>query len=597
MKSLRAGVTLAACLCSFAFAEDATPIVIGARDAADATEASDIEIKATPGKLAPVKVPTPQPFQPSIRGFKAEPGSVAEAVDSAIETNLATMHIRPEASCDDATFLRRVSLDLIGQIPLPESLGVFLHEGNSQKRASKIKELLQQPEYADHWAAFWSKAWLGQQNEFYARNSAASVRYYLWQQLAEGKSYDQIVKKALTATHNDPAAVSYLAAAFGKGGAVEASSRVARTFLGKRVSCAQCHDHPFDKWTQEDFWAFTSFFSKTNGYNYGDAALNDFDTRLTGMNFDPPEAKLRLPARLLGAEKASFPADPEPAKNGAANGYVAPRPNIDPRGTQGYLYRKTVADWITSPGNEDFDRAAVNRVWAALFGHGLVEPIDDMRPKNMATHPEVLDLLAHDFAVTGRDLKRLLQIIVLTRAYQRSSSGTAVKAERHNAVRYAARAEVRPMTPEMLFGAILKATGGVEKAKKFLDALRTPQSRMYVFNPVPRGGADAQLQEFYGILEQFDIGGGNDDAAGSSQFEGTVKQALMLMNSKFLLREVSDACNHYSEEGMRDPNYLFALTLCRPPSQEEYEAFKSFKGGFADLLWVLLNSAEFVTIH
>jgi hypothetical protein len=268
-------------------------------------------------------------------------------------------------------------------------------------------------------------------------------------------------------------------------------------------------------------------------------------------------------------------------------------------GAMGLAYRKALATWITANDNEKFSQSAVNRLWRQMFGYGLVEPVDDIRPKNAPSHPDVMKILVQDFNASGRDWKRMAQIIANTRAYQRASNGDSSKIDRAKAVRYAARAEVRPMTPEMLFMAILKATGGEEKAKALLAGLRGRDQAMMAggdMNAMNQG----DVGQFYGLMQRFIATSTAEDRAGKLQFEGTVAQALMMMHSGFMNTAIKNGVTRFQNKGQGDMVYIFAAVVGRPPMPAEMGPFSSFnssKGGLEGIMWVLLNSAEFVTIH
>ena len=524
---------------------------------------------------------------------------VAEAVDTIIEKDLQAMELTHEALCDDPAFLRRVTLDITGQIPTAQDINEFLHSPPEKRRAGKIDELIKSPEYSDRWASFWTGVLVGGERQRFQELGINRLRKWLHDHLQNNTPYDAWVEQLLTAygtlpfvgtvpspgdtTPHSPAIV-YLGYHLQQKGLPETMGHVTRTFLGIRMGCAQCHDHPFDKWTQQDFWKLSAFLSFTSGSEYN---LTDSDTRLTGEMYDPPEEWLKFDPTLPGYAKPNFiqikekPAPKRPQKN--YSGYPSEPPRR-PKSGIGLTYRQTLAQWIIDPVSGNLDRQAVNRIWQALFGHGMVEPVDDMRAKNPPTHPDAMELLASDFQASHRDLKRLITIIANTRAYQRSSLGAATGKERLMQVRYAARAEVRPMTPEMLFCAVLKATGGEMKARAFLDGLRHTEQ----YNS--RAGNN-DVTAFYNLLQQFDVGSSAEDAAGSVQFTGTVTLALTMMHSTIIQRLLQ------SSTGSRSPESLFANMLCRAPTKEEQDAAQKLPRGAEDLRWVLINCAEFFTIH
>jgi hypothetical protein len=252
-----------------------------------------------------------------------------------------------------------------------------------------------------------------------------------------------------------------------------------------------------------------------------------------------------------------------------------------------------MAAWITHTDNEWFSQSAVNRIWRNMFGYGLVEPVDDIRPKNPPSHPEVMKILADDFSATGRDMKRLIAIIANTKAYQRASNGSMDKIDRHKSVRYAARAEVRPMTPEQLFASILKATGGEERAKALNSGMRNRDKAMMSGN---MQGMD-EANNYANLLNRFIGTSTAEDRAGKLQFEGTVSQALMMMHSGFMNDAIRNGVARFKKKGQGDMVYIFAATLGRGPTGAETAGFSQFSGGLEGIMWILLNSAEFMTIH
>ncbi len=540
---------------------------------------------------------------PSLARRKRPINEVAAEIDSLIEANLKAMDIEPAPVCDDPTFLRRVSLDLTGQIPSMQDLTRFINTPEQVRRSTKINELLTAPEYADHWASFWTTVLVGRAPGGFSDQAINRLRRWLYEHLKNNTPYDKVVEQLLTASGSvqfagnpfvnagnsiqagkpaDVPAVVYLGHHLQNKGLPETVGHVTRTFLGMRMGCAQCHDHPFDKWTQTDFWKLCAYLSDTNGSDY---SLSDGDQRITYGTFEPPEPGLKFLPMLPGTAMSNFteeeqPKQPQAQKRGGFSKAPASQPAHPLRGA---LYRQELAKWVIDLENSNFDRVAVNRIWKAMLGHGLVEPVDDLREKNPPTHPEVMELLAKDFSVNSRDLRRLISIIASTRAYQRSSFGpTTSGKDRLQAVRYAARADVRPMTPEMMFSAVLKVSGGESKAKTFLNGLNHTDA----YN---RRSGNNDVIEFYGLLQRFPFDGA-DEAAAANQFEGTVTFALTMMHSPLIQRVLrSGSINHSLES-------LFASALCRPPSKMEREAVTKLHSQ-DDLIWVLINSAEFVTMH
>ncbi|HYF52417.1 MAG TPA: DUF1549 domain-containing protein [Planctomycetota bacterium] len=599
---------------------------------------------SAPVEAKPYAPPPKIAFKPSEPGLLVPVKEVAAAIDNAIEIDLAEMGIRPEPLCDDTAFLRRATLDLTGQIPSPEEVIEFFKSPDSNKRAKKVGELLQRAEYADHWATFWNVLLVGRRTRSDADINTPVLRGWLREQFSKNVAYDKMVTELLTATgSNDKSGPANYLTYHLNDTLPNTMAHLSQTFLGARIGCAQCHDHPFDKWTQQDFWGFAAFLANTrsdrreekndpkdkNRVTRAWHVLVDQDNKNGGGRYDPPSGDLKLPPKALdgpvlniaplakndsgGGEKKKRRRDnkpeekpamqkPEEKKDGMmAGGMMGMDGDMamgmagsaaEDAGSRGLAYRRALANWITSPKNEKFSQSVVNRVWRSMFGYGLVEPIDDIRPKNPPSHPAAMDILVQDFNASGRDLKRLMSVIAATKAYQRASVGNSINAERHKAVRYAARAEVRPMTPEMLLTAIVKATGGDEKADALMAGLRARDTAMMEGK---MDNVSDDVRQFGDLMQRFINTSTAEDRAGKLQFEGTVAQALMMMHSNYMTNAVKSGVERFKKKGMGDMVYIFAATLGRPPSNIEAAAFSNQT--LEDIMWVLLNSAEFVTIH
>ncbi|MEI6234083.1 MAG: DUF1549 domain-containing protein [Planctomycetota bacterium] len=632
------------------------------------------------------KAPDKIAFRPSDFGSLTPTKDVAAAIDNVIEISLAEQGIRPEPLCDDTAFLRRVHLDVTGEIPTPENVLRFYGESGSTKRARVIDELLKTPEYADHWATFWSVLLVGRKTREEPDVKPHFFRSWMRESLARNDGFDKIVNSILTAggENDKDGPTSYLT--FHMNDTLPITvGHVSQTFLGARIACAQCHDHPFDKWTQQDFWGFCAFLANTRSerkelredpkdpmkITRSWHVLVDTDAKNGGAKYDPPQPELKLPPKVLDGPvfQTSMAAKPSEGKGGKKNKGMAPESpksdkgmadmamgdkemamgdkkmtdktaadksktvavtskdknakdkpaekKMDPKmaaemsmmmtmddaavmnsaagsaGTAGAAYRKAFAAWITSPKNEKFNQSAVNRIWRNMFGYGLVEPVDDIRPKNPPVYPEVMKILADDFNASGHDLQRLIAVIANTRAYQRSSIGTQQKVDRVKQVRAFARAEVRPMTPEELFMAIIKATGGEEKSRAIGDGIRKRDANSGYGGNMGMGMGGGELGEMTTLMNRFIGTSTAEDRAGKLQFEGTVAQALMMMHSNFMLGYIKQGVKRFKG----DMTWLFATTLGRPPTPEEANAFRTMESDPEGMLWVLMNSSEFVTIH
>jgi hypothetical protein len=501
----------------------------------------------------------------------ADPRELARNIDRRIEERLAAEHVRPAARADDAEFLRRVSLDLIGRIPTAAEVRGFLADSRADKRARTIDRLLADRQHAQHFARTW-RALLLPEAEIDPRIAYFQPGFEAW--LAERRQanagFDAIVRELLTVPIprpdqspqfvlrdlRRPNPIAFLAVKQIEPAKIATSC--VRIFLGVRMECAQCHDHPFDHWTQRQFWSQAAFFAGIE--RRGRGAFAPMVEVVDRQSIRMAETDKLVPAALLDGAKAS------------ANQRVPPRIRL--------------ADWMTSPQNAYFSRTSVNRVWAQLMGRGLVDPVDDFRDSNSPSHPELLQELAADFAKSGFDLNRLYRELCLTETYQRTSGWT----------------EKEPARPELFASMSLKPMSGEQFYESFVQAIgRAPSEE----SGAVEGDQETLKRE---VVRQFAA----DEETGYPKT--SVSQALALMNGSL----VNDALA--SESGTRlkqtletfpqavdrQVAELYLSTLNRYPTADEkrimLERCRTAKPGeeprrLADVMWVLLNSAEFRWNH
>jgi hypothetical protein len=501
---------------------------------------------------------------PPAKAGASDAQALADRIDELIAARWAVHGVKPAPRAGDAEFLRRAYLDLAGKIPPAWVVREFLADARPDKRQRLIDQLLDGPHYVRNFTHVWRAVLLP---------DAANVRFMLpsfeaWlrQRLADDTPYDRFVRELLTLPLvNDqrqninfnaavPSALAFYQASELK--AENLAAGTSRLFLGVKLECAQCHDHPFATWKRKQFWEFAAFFAgikATNGNVFGRVEEEADRHELTIPGTDKV-----VQARLL---------------DGAAPKW---RPKVSAR--------TTLADWVTAADNPFFARAAVNRLWAHFFGVGLVEP-DEHNPPS---HPELLDELARQLAAHRFDLKFPMRAIALSQAYQRSSAARVVHADE---ARLFARMAVRGLTPEQLFDSLAQATGYREPAD----------------GPRPFFAAQTPRGEF---LARFS---GQDKR---TEFQTSILQALMLMNGKFvadatsvdrseLLVVVLDA--PFLDDPARQVEALYLATLSRKPRPEELSRMvqyvkragskKERKLAVADVYWSLLNSSEFILNH
>src|SRR6266545_346860 len=333
------------------------------------------------------------------RAGESDPAELAALIDRHVETRLKAEQVRPADPADDAEFLRRVYLDLHGVIPTAEQAQRFLSDTDPKRREKLIDALLASPRYGEYLADVW-QGYLVSPLADDQRVRAEKFRLWLAERF-NTKSWDTIATELLTATGkmDDNPAVIYLIEGRLPRTVPDLTDLTSRYFLGIRLNCTQCHDHPFVAWKQQDFWGMAAFFTQiqTPGksklvYQVG---VKDYpEITLDSLKDGTPDGFLSRPPTFLGGKEL--------------------------RVGKEKTNRAALAEWMTSPDNPYFARAVVNRTWWRLFGRGIVNPVDDMHAANPPSHPELLDLLARRFVEAGFDLKFLTRAILLTRAYQRT---------------------------------------------------------------------------------------------------------------------------------------------------------------------------------
>jgi hypothetical protein len=324
----------------------------------------------------------------------ANPSTASARVDHWIERQLERDGLVPAAICDDATFLRRVTLDLTGRNPLAAEVVAFLDDPDPGKRVRTIDRLLESPACAAHLADVWSDWLLPERDTPEPRAARTGLHTWLRTRFRDNLRYDRLVADLLVASGSADSGPGVFFLSL-EGKPEKLAAKTSRVFLGVQLDCAECHDHPFDHWKQKDFWSFAAYFAQLSA-----------DPMLAGGG--------RLEVRDRKEGEVTLPGTED---------VVPPKPLVRTglSGLDSGTRRQQLALWLTARENPYLARAAVNRVWSLLFGRGLIEPIDDMRSLELASHPELLEELAQDFSRSGFDLRRLLRTLAGTRAYQRAS--------------------------------------------------------------------------------------------------------------------------------------------------------------------------------
>lgn len=507
-----------------------------------------------------------------------EMSAVATPSDSAALPAIA-------AAGDDATFLRRVTLDLVGQPPTPQEITKFALDTSADKRKILVDRLLDDSRFGTNWGRYWRDVMLARRTDERALLTSSAGLDYLTQAFNEGMPWNQIARELITAEGNLASEGRTILLASQWGETPDTAAEVSRVLLGVQIQCAQCHDHPTDRWKRQQFHELAAYFpravvrpARKDTQRIGFEVISvDFQRRRALANEERPR---RIEYYMPDLQDPSAQGELLQPKFFLTGSTV-------PIGTDDAGRRNALADQVTSPENPWFSKAFVNRIWGELLAEGFYEPVDDLGPDRQCSAPLTLDLLARQFVASRYNVKWLMRTIVLTDAYQRESrprrgpTGTAFVANCW-----------QPLRGDQLFDAVTLALGFEEPA--------TPGPGR---NP-PRPGLERRTPR-----GMFNEAFGFDPSDPREEIAQSIPQALILMNAppiqqainardgktslSSLLQETTDDAAVVSE--------LYLRTLAREPSSEESQKCQDYiaKVGnrteaFEDLQWVLLNSTEFL---
>jgi len=512
------------------------------------------------------------------------PGEVAKEADRRLQEELFTpadAKLAPRTS--DETFLRRVSLDTIGRQPSPDDVARFGLDAEPEKRAKKIEQLLADSKYGENWARYWRDVIMYRRTEQRAQLAVQPLNDYLVKKLNENAPWNEIATSFVTALgdvkENGNAAL--IVAQEGK--PEETVAEISRIFLGINIQCAQCHDHPTDRWKREQFHELAAFFPRVASR----PQMGDQRTIIVSAN-DSPMGGFRggnAMFRFRGTPEHYMSDLQNPQSRGKLmqpvfflNGESLPR------GTKDYERRETLAKWITAKDNEYFAKALVNRLWSELVGEGFYEPVDDIGPDRTPSAPYTLAYLAKEFAATDYDVKWLFTTILSTEAYQRESRPRRQSGE----TPFTANVPQR-LRSDQLYDNLVLVLGNPPQFGRGGGGM-----------PGGRGG-------FGGARFVFQQTFGYGPSVARDDIQGSIPQALAMMNGPmvnggratpgtWLGRMLSKTSN--DDDAIGD---LYLKVLAREPSQGELAACKEYLKevdnrnlAYEDLLWTLLNSAEFL---
>ncbi len=523
-----------------------------------------------PSRAAPSSVPAPR-----------DPKPVAAAIDKIIDQRIAADKITASPLADDAEFLRRVTLDITGRIPSADATVAFLADSDPAKRAKVIDALLADHEYGEHFGTIWYHR-IVKPDDDNRYLISPKLQEWLADSFNRDHGWDKIVTDILTAEgerDKNPQTVFYFANVGDKKGQPEpnkVTAAASRLFLGVKLECAECHNHPFTPIKQTDFWSTAAFFTATHSEN---AAKKDAKAgvipslheggAMKGMKKNTeakaPAGSIIIPDTKGKTVKAKFLGGAEPA-------------------LPGKTLRPVFAAWATSPKNPFFARAAVNKLWANFFGRGIVDPVDDMRPENEPSHPQLLDLLAKEFAASGFDQKHLIRCICNSASYQRASKPTK---DNKDEDRIYARMPVKVMSADMLYDSLAVALGHAAADKTKGEGKKRGNTARDAFRKFFHAEADDDV----GVVEDYTHG---------------IPQALRLMNSP-QMNDTSTTVGRLMKAGGEPEKIvegLYITALSRKPTEAETKRMVEYAAGdkdaaraYRDILWVLLNSGEFLFNH
>ncbi len=489
----------------------------------------------------------------------AAPESPGTSIDTEILKLLSTLRLPVSPAVDDATFLRRVTLDLTGHLPTPDAVTAFLADADPNKPETLVDTLLQSDAFNAYWTLQLAKLLRIGARE---RNTQGAFVYHQWlsEQIREGVGYDQMARSVILATGNshEVGPANFYRTVDGPGEQAEFMSEL---FMGARLRCANCHNHPLDKWTQDDYHGLAAIFAKIES----DQIVK---VKSSGEVIHPATREKAVP-RIPGDQ--FLPAD-------IADGRVE------------------LVDWLTSSDNPYFAKAIVNRLWKAMMGRGLVEPVDDFRSTNPATHPELLTELADDFVTSGYDLQRTLKRIALSESYARSSNALPQnKADD----RFYSHALQKPLEPEVLADAIS-------------DVLGIPDT----YGNEPEGTRAVSLFDPNTESDALDILGrcGRETSCESAtETTDGLQRKLHLFNGDLLNARIGvpgsrlDKLMSEEKSPMEILDAFYLAALSRHPTETEKQFWaqhidvsasaNSQRAILEDMVWSLLTCNEFVTNH
>ncbi len=497
--------------------------------------------------------------------YKAPQSKPVNFVDELVDTKLSKLRIEPSGLCDDETFLRRVTLDITGLLPTEEEYQTFVNDKDSQKRAKLIDRLLERKEFSEIWAMKWAEVLLVRSNNQQVSTKAALLYSdWLTAQISNNVPLDKMVQDLLgsSGTTFGTPAVNYYQV---ETDLLKTAENTAEVFFGIRTQCAQCHNHPFDRWTMDDYYSFAAFFAQV-GRKQSEDYRSIVVYNRAGGETNHPVSKQRMAPKFLGG--------------------VAP--DIKP----GEDRRVYLAKWMTAPENPYFATNVANRIWDHFFGMGIVDPIDDVRVSNPPSNPELFKALGAKLVEYKYDFKRLVKDICNSSTYQRSGTRNASNASDEKNFSHSV---VRRIRAESLLDVICQVTETKEKFARLPLGSRAVQ--------IADGNTTNYFLTTFGRSPRLTV------CAGDVKTDPSLSQSLHLLNGPTVEGKIAQGglINNLLKAGKTPEQIIetiYVRSLSRKPTADEKIKLaalitdpKNPQQPLHDIFWAVLNSREFVFNH
>jgi hypothetical protein len=484
-------------------------------------------------------------------------------IDKLVLAKLNKIRISPSGLCTDEEFLRRASIDITGLLPTEPEYRAFMADPAADKRAKLVDRLLARKEFSEIWAMKWAELLMVKSSPEVSYK--AMFLYYTWltEKIASNVPLDQMIRELLSAsggTFHNPATNYYQI----ERDTLKVAENVAQQFMGIRTQCSQCHNHPFDRWTMDDYYSFAAFFSQV-GRKQAEDYRETIIFNSGGGEVNHPVGGRVMPPKFLGGPVADV---------------------------AGKDRRVVMAQWLTSPENPYFSTSVANRVWAHFFGRGIIEPVDDIRVSNPASNPELFQTLGKKLVEYKYDFKQLVRDICNSQAYQRSTERNA--SNEQDEANFA-HAIVRRISAEMLLDSVTEVTETKDKFQGLPLGSRAVQV------------ADGHTSDYF--LTTFGRAPRDTVCAAEAKTEPTLSQALHLLNGPTVQSKIAQGgvVKKLLAEVKTPPaavESLYIRCLARKPTPEETQNLTAIvakaenpQAGLEDVFWAVLNSREFLFNH